>query len=223
MAPLSTEHKVLDAVKDRSFFGLVRCDVWVPSELMEHYSQMTPLFGNAKLGDEHLSPHMKAYVISSGMSLSKHRSPVGANRADCMLLHSELLRLYLTKGLVASNVTKTHRYKKNPILEEFVIQATESRRQGDSDRSLELHAIMAKLSVNSVYGSTITNKDDDNNLKYSQDLESVSAMIASDRFVSLEEVRDSLYEVVNHKHTLSMNVPVVAGFSILQLAKLRML
>ena len=48
-------------------------------------------------------------------------------------------------------------------------------------------------------------------------------MIASDRFLSLEELGDSLWEVVNHKRSLSMNVPVVVGISILQLAKLRML
>ena len=50
---------------------------------------------------------------------------------------------------------------------------------------------MAKLSVKSVYGKTITNKENHKNVKYSQDPESVSAMIASDRFVSLEEVGDS--------------------------------
>ena len=54
---------------------------------------------------------------------------------------------------------------------------------------------MAKLSVNSVYGKTITNKENHKNVKYSQDSWSVSAMIASDRFVSLEEVGDSLCEV----------------------------
>ena len=48
-------------------------------------------------------------------------------------------------------------------------------------------------------------------------------MIASDRLVSIEEVGDSLCKVVNHKRALSMNLPVVVGFSILQLAKLRML
>ena len=49
----------------------------------------------------------------------------------------------------------------------------------------------------------------------------MSAMIASDRFVSLEELGDSLCEVVNHKRSMSMNVSVVVGFSILKLAKLR--
>ena len=190
---------------------------------MEHFLEMTPLFGHARLGEEHLSPHMRAYVVSSGISMSTHRSLVGANRAEGMLLHSELLRWYLKKGLVASNVTKTYRYQKKAIFEEFVIQATESRRQGDSDPSLALHANMAKLSVNSVYGKTITNKENHKNVKYFQDPESVSAMIASDRFVSLEEVGDSLCEVVNHKRALSMNVPVVIGFSIRVLLRLHRL
>ena len=222
-APLSTELQVLDAVRDGSFFGLVRCDVQVPPELEDRFSEMSPLFGHAKLGEEHMSAHMRSFVVSSGMSVSAHKSLVGANRAEGMLLHSELLRWYLEKGLIASNVTRTFRYKKKAIFEQFVVQATESRRQGDSDPSLALHANMAKLSVNSVYGKTITNKENHKNVKYSQDPESVSALIASDRFVSLEELGDGLCEVVNHKRSLAMNVPVVVGFSILQLAKLRML
>ena len=84
---------------------------------MEHFSEMTPLFGHARIGEEHLSPHMRAYVVLSGISMSTHRSLVGANRAESMLLHSELLRRYLKKGLVASNVTKTYRYQKKAIYE----------------------------------------------------------------------------------------------------------
>ena len=70
--PLSTEHKVVEAVKDGSFFGLVRCDVRVPPELMEHFSEMTPLFGHAKLGEAHLSPHMREFVVLSVTSVSTH-------------------------------------------------------------------------------------------------------------------------------------------------------
>ena len=124
-------------------------------------------------------------MVSSGISMSTHKSLVDANRAEGMLLHSGLLRWFLKKGLAASVVTKTDHYKKKAIFEEFVVQATESRRQGDSNPSLALHANMAKLSVNSVYGKTITNKENHKNVKYSQDPESVAAMIASDRFVSL--------------------------------------
>ena len=106
---------------------------------MDRFSEMSPLFGHAKLGEEHMSPHMRAFVVLSGMSVSTHKSLVGANRAERLLLHSELFRWYLEKGLVASNVIKTFRYKKKAIFEEFFVQAPESRRQGDSDPSLALH------------------------------------------------------------------------------------
>ena len=55
-SPLPTKHEVLNAVRDGSFFGLVRCDVRVPPELMGLFSEMTPMFGHARLGEEHLSP-----------------------------------------------------------------------------------------------------------------------------------------------------------------------
>ena len=45
---------MLDAVKDGSFFCLVSCDVRVPPELMDRFSELSPLFGHAKLGEEHL-------------------------------------------------------------------------------------------------------------------------------------------------------------------------
>ena len=60
------------------------------------------------------------------------------------------------------------------------------------------------------------------NIVYSKDTNHISSVIASDRFVSLDELGD-ICELVNHKKSLCMNVPVVIGFCILQLAKLRML
>ena len=42
----------------------------VPTELMDPFSEMSPLFGYAKIREEHMSPHMKAYMVSSGMSMS---------------------------------------------------------------------------------------------------------------------------------------------------------
>ena len=59
-SPLPTGWEVLNAVIDVSFFSLFRCDVRVSPELMDLFSEMTPLFGHARLGEEHLSPHMRA-------------------------------------------------------------------------------------------------------------------------------------------------------------------
>jgi len=156
------------------------------------------------------------------MSPSACRGLVGAMTAKKMLLHSHLLKWYLGEGLVVSKIHSTYRYVKRVAYRDFVDQATTARRAGDADPSLSLHANMAKLSVNSVYGKTITNKENHRNIVYSKDTNHISSVIASDRFVSLDELGD-ICELVNHKKSLCMNVPVVIGFCILQLAKLRML
>ena len=77
--------------------------------------------------------------------------------------------------------------------------------------------------MNSVYGKTITNKENHRNVKYSSSPPKISSLIASKLFVSLEEIENEICELIHLKKSLNMDVPVVIGFSILQLAKLKML
>lgn len=85
-------------------------------------------------------------------------------------------------------VHSIYRYVKRVAFQAFVDQETEARRLGDSDPSLSLHANMAKLSVNYVYGKTITNKESHRNIVYFGEPTHISSITASDKFVSLEEV-----------------------------------
>ena len=223
-SPLSTQDQVVGAVRQGEFFGLVECDIHVPEEIHDKFSEMCPIFGHLTITEEHISSHMMDYVKECQINIHSQKSLVGALRASHILLHSELLKWYLSEGLDVSRVYQTYRYKQRPIYSSFVREATDSRRQGDRDPSLSLHANMAKLSVNSVYGKTITNKERHCEVKYASDPCTISGLIASDRFVSLDEYdQHDLCEVVHQKKSLHMNIPVVLGFSILQLAKLQML
>ena len=220
---LASAESVVDAVKSGEFFGLVQCDIFVPDHLLTKFSEMSPVFGHLEISYDLLSPHMQDFVKVREWSMSTQKALVGAAAATNILLHSELLRWYLSEGMVVSAVHKTYRYKKKVIFGDFVEQATDSRRRGDSDPSLTLHANMAKLSVNSVYGKTITNKENHKNVRYATEPEVISSYIASDKFVSLDEIGDQVCELVHQKVSMDMDVPVIVGFCILQLAKLKML
>lgn len=101
-----------------------------------------------------------------------------------------------------TRVYQTIKYEPKKIFSIFVEQATYARRQGDGDPSLSLHANMAKMSVNSVavYGKTIINKERHPEIKYASDPQFISSLIASDRFVSLEEYEEAnLCEVIHQK------------------------
>ena len=69
----------------------------------------------------------------------------------------------------------------------------------------------------------ITNKERHKNISYQADPEKVSRAIANQNFVSLDEIYDDFYEISSEKKKITLDIPVVLGFSVLQYAKLRML
>ena len=69
----------------------------------------------------------------------------------------------------------------------------------------------------------ITNKERHTNVTYQADSTKVSQAIANQNFLSLEEIYDDFYEILSEKKKVTLDIPVVLGFSVLQYAKLRML
>ena len=54
-----TESEIISAIESESFFGLVECDVHVPTDLQSKFQEMPPIFKNVNIGREDLSPLMK--------------------------------------------------------------------------------------------------------------------------------------------------------------------
>ena len=69
----------------------------------------------------------------------------------------------------------------------------------------------------------ITNKERHRDITYTSNSGEASRAVTDYRFVSLEELDDDFYEITSEKKSITLDIPVVLGFSILQLAKLRML
>ena len=81
----------------------------------------------------------------------------------------------------------------------------------------------AKLSGNAIYGATITNKERFTDIKYTTDLKIASSYVNKKNFMSIEELDDDVFEIEMSKRKIKLDTPIVIGFSILQIAKLRML
>lgn len=69
----------------------------------------------------------------------------------------------------------------------------------------------------------ITNKEKHRNVTYLDDPIKVSRKILNNRFVSVDELDKDFYELSMEKKSITLDIPVVLGFTILQHAKLRML
>ena len=94
-----TQQQTLAAVVDGTLFVMVECDVRVPEELQDYFSEMQPVFIRYDIG-----PFMRQYAEEHDI-LSKPRVLlVGSFRGVKILLATPLLRWYLAHGSVVDRV-----------------------------------------------------------------------------------------------------------------------
>ena len=57
-----TQQQILAAVVDGTLFGMVECDVRVPEELQDYFSEMQPVFKNVSVTRDDIGPFMRQYA-----------------------------------------------------------------------------------------------------------------------------------------------------------------
>jgi G:T-mismatch repair DNA endonuclease (very short patch repair protein) len=207
---------VEDVMNDK-FFGVIECDIKVPNHLRKYFEEMCPVFKNVEISYNHLSLETKRQVNSN----YKSRKLVGSMFGTEMLFHTELLKWYIKKGIEVSNITFAVRYERKAPFKEFMDKVSNARRLGDSSEQYKLLGEMMKLIGNSSYGQCIKNM-----LKYENvsiiPSEKYSKNIRRNTYKSHEDLVDG-YEFRFKKTQFKQNLPVQIGFTVYQLAKLRML
>jgi hypothetical protein len=87
----------------------------------------------------------------------KSRKLIGSLFGKKMLIHTDLLKWYLKKGLIVSNITFAVRHERNRPFKFFMKKVSDERRAGDANPNCKLRGEMMKLIGNSSYGKCITN------------------------------------------------------------------
>ena len=204
-----THHQILAAVVDGTLFGMVECDVRVPEELQDYFSEMQPVFKNASVTRDDIGPFMRQNAEEHDI-LSKPRVMlVGSFRGVKILLATPLLRWYLAHGRVVDRVYQVIEYEPNPCFRRFGESVSAAR-----------HTM--KLLGNSGYGKTVTNVDRHRDVKYCTEIDT-SALINNKRFRQLDVVTEDAYEIEMNKSVVKYTLPLLIGFFVYQYAKLRML
>ena len=217
-----TQQEIIAAVVDGTLFGMVECDVRVPEELQDYFSEMQPGFKNASVTRDDIGPFMRQYAEEHDI-LSKPRVMlVGSFRGVKILLATTLLRWYLAHGLVVDRVYQIIEYEPNPCFRRFGESVSTARRAGDEDPDKAIIADTMKLLGNSGYGKTVTNVDRHRDVKYCTEI-GTSALINNTRFRQLDVVTENAYEIEMNKSVVKYTLPLHIGFFVYQYAKLRML
>ena len=217
------EQTILNAVQSGLLYGMVEVDIKVPDHLYEKFSEMSPLFHTVDIPMEDIGDHMKRYVEKNDMSTKPHHLLVGGMQAEKILLHSELLKWYLEKGLEVTKVHQVIEFRPRRVFRPFVQQVSEARRLGDADPAMKPVGDGVKLIGNSAYGSLIMDKEKHQTTRYVNDEGHAQQLMNNPRYKTIGEFNENLFEISMAKPLVQCDLPIQLGYTILQLAKLRML
>ena len=218
-----TEKQIIQGVLNDDLFGMIEVDLHVPADKYEYFSEFSPIFCNTNVSFEDIGSHMQDHCLNFNLGKRPRRLLIGGMKAEKILLATDLLKWYITHGLIISHIYTVIEYTPQKCFTNFVSKVSNARRAGDKDKTMAIIAETMKLIGNSAYGSTIMNKEKHLSIKYVEGDNKVPIYINDPRFRNLTKLDDSFYEIERYKRRIVMDIPIQIGFIILQYAKLRML
>lgn len=213
----------IEDVMNDKFFGFVMCDIYTPDHLKDYFSVLPPIFKNSEIEAKDVGEHMQEYMNATGCKIGKGRKLISSYIGDHILLYTPLIKWYIKMGLVVKKIYYGLEYiHPSACFKEFGEQISDSRRNADKDPSKKIIAETDKLTGNSFYGKTATNKEKHTCAKYVCK-DKVPKLIAKHTFKDLNQLGEDSFEVKQFKSKIKMDLPIQIACAVYQLAKLRML
>ena len=216
--------KLIQNVLNDKLFGFFQVDIEVPEQLLDKFSEFSPLFILSEVPEGQIPQHMHAYKINTGRKkIKNNKKLLGVMKAEKILLYSTLLKWYLNHGLQVTKIYKYISYTPGTPFKWFPEEVSSARRAADNDKNKKQLGDTAKLKGNSFYGKMIENLEKHMNTKFTTDENLIDKIFRSPYFEDLEEISEGVFEVRQRKRQVTITRPYQCGIAVYQLAKLRML
>ena len=219
--PLS-EEGLMQEIIDGRLFGYVQCDIEVPENLRDYFSNFLPIFKNIVVSRDDIGNLMKQYAEKENIMVQPRRMLISSFNLTNGTIITPLLLFYLKLGVVCKKIHRFVQYTPRKCFNNFVQSAVDARRQGDENPNSSVVAETMKLLANSSYGYQIMDRSRHTVTKYVND-EETHAAVNSNLFNKVNPVNNALYEVELAKAQIEHKEQIFVGFLILQYAKLRMM
>ena len=219
--PLS-EEGLMQGIIDGRLFGCIQCDIEVPENLRDYFSNFPPIFKNTAVSRDDIGNLMKQFAEKENIMVQPRRMLISSFILTNGTIITPLLLFYLQSGLVCKKIHRFVQYTPRKCFDNFVQSAVDVRRQGDENPNWSVVAETMKLLANSSYGFHIMARGRHTGTKYLTD-EKTHIAINSKMFKRLNHITDQPYEVELLKSEIEHGEPIIVGFFILHYAKLRML
>ena len=216
--------KLIQNVLKDKLFGFFQVDIEVPEQLLDKFSEFSPLFILSEVPEGQIPQHMKDYKINTGRKkIKNNKKLLGVMKAEKILLYSPLLKWYLNHGLQVTKIHKYISYTPGTPFKWFPEEVSGARRAVDQDKNKRQLGDTAKLKGNSFYGKMIENLEKHISTKFTTDENLIDKIFRSPYFDDLEEISEGVFEVRQRKRQVTITRPYQCGIAVYQLAKLRML
>ena len=216
--------KLIQNVLNDKLFGFFQVDIEVPEQLLDKFSEFSPLFILSLVPEDQIPQHMQDYKINTGRkNIKNNKKLLGVMKAEKILLYSPLLKWYLNHGLQVTKIHKYISYTSGRPFKWFPEEVSGARRAADQDKNKKQLGDTAKLKGNSFYGKMIENLEKHMNTKFTTDEKLIDEIFRSPYFDDLEEISEGVFEVRQRKRRVTITRPYQCGIAVYQLAKLRML
>ena len=216
--------ELIQNVLNDKLFGFFQVDIEVPEQLLDKFSEFSPLFILSEVPEDQIPQHMHAYKINTGRKkIKNNKKLLGVMKTEKILLYSPLLKWYLNHGLQVTKIHKYISYTSGRPFKWFPEEVSGARRAADQDKNKRQLGDTAKLKGNSFYGKMIENLEKHMNTKFTTDENLIDKMFRSPYFDDLEEISEGVFEVRQRKRQVTITRPYQCGIAVYQLAKLRML
>lgn len=134
------------------------------------------------------------------------------------VLHYRNLQFYLKKGMVLKGVHKILSFKQKPIMRDYIQFNSQRRAESNNDFDVNFYKFLS----NSLFGKTMERVDKRTIIRLVSDIKSYTNYVAKVTFLNAKIVNDDLVSVEMKRSRIIADRPVFLGFTILELAKLKM-
>ena len=219
----TTMQTILDDVKSEEIFGFVECDVHVPDDLVDKFSEFPPIFKNTEITMTDIGDHMREYCRQTTRRTGVKRSLISNMHAKGILLLTPLLKKYLEMGLVVTNIETVIVYNGKSVFKWFQDEVCRDRRRSDlGGAEFQVKGEASKLKGNCGYGRTLMDKSKHTHLCFAKE-KNLAKHVNNPLFKHYDELNNNVFEVEKMKKKVLLDLPSQIGVALYSYAKLRLL
>ena len=157
---VTTMNDILNDVRNDKIFGFVECDIHVPSNEIEKFSEFPPIFKNTEITITYIGERMQTFCRKTTRKTGVKRSSISSMHANGILLLTTLLKKYLGfNSLIVTNIDTVIIYHGKEVFRWFQNEICRNRRLADlGGLGFQVKGEASELKGNCGYGRTLMDK-----------------------------------------------------------------